>query len=318
MRPPAPLVNRVMSHSLSVVICTHDPRSDALARTLDALRRQTFAADGWELLLVDNRSTAPLSERWDLAWHPQGRHVREATLGLTTARLRGIQEATGEVLVFVDDDNVLRADYLATAARIAEEWPMLGTWGGSIIGEYEIDPPAAVEPYLPLLAIRRVDDVRWSNVRSCVPATPWGAGLCVRRPVAEAYAEYCRANRGALRDRTGTELMSSGDVEISYVGCSRGYGMGVFPQLELTHLIPRGRLAVDYLVRIREGIATSREVLRLRWEHGATHQRATMGTLLRAARHLVTYRSISSRMYFADQRARRRARELVARDVTTP
>ena len=44
--------------------------------------------------------------------HPRGRVVREDRLGLTHARTRGIEESSGEVILFVDDDNILREDYL--------------------------------------------------------------------------------------------------------------------------------------------------------------------------------------------------------------
>ena len=40
-------------------------------------------------------------------------------LGLTPARLRGIRESRGELLVFVDDDNVLERDYLEVALALA-------------------------------------------------------------------------------------------------------------------------------------------------------------------------------------------------------
>ncbi len=102
---------------LSVIICTHNPRADFLRRTLDALKEQTLARGEWELVLVDNASKTAVAGAWDLAWHPRGRHVREEELGLTHARFRGIREATGAVLVFVDDDNILAPDYLQQVWR---------------------------------------------------------------------------------------------------------------------------------------------------------------------------------------------------------
>src|SRR5271168_5062239 len=98
--------------NLSVIICSHNPRPDYLQRTLDGLKSQTLPKQQWELLLVDNRSKDRLSERWDLSWHPYGRHVREEELGLTAAMLTGIREARGRILIVVDDDNVLASDYL--------------------------------------------------------------------------------------------------------------------------------------------------------------------------------------------------------------
>ena len=103
---------------LSVIICTHNPRCDYLRRCIEALREQRLPYNQWELVVVDNRSDAPLADRLDLSWHPDFHNVREETLGLTAARLRGIRETTGDLLVFVDDDNVLDVDFLEIALRI--------------------------------------------------------------------------------------------------------------------------------------------------------------------------------------------------------
>src|ERR1700758_5251153 len=97
---------------LSVVICTHNPRPGYFAKCVEALRSQTLALSSWELVIVDNLSDTPLANCMDLAWHPEARVVREETLGLTPARLRGIRESQGKLLVFVDDDNVLDVDLL--------------------------------------------------------------------------------------------------------------------------------------------------------------------------------------------------------------
>src|SRR5262249_46007012 len=113
---------------LSVIICTHNPRKDYLRRVLEALRKQNLCTERWELLLVDNASDVCVSEEWDLSWHPEARHMLEAELGLASARRRGIREATSDLLVFVDDDNVLDPDYLSEAIRVKNEWPMLGVW----------------------------------------------------------------------------------------------------------------------------------------------------------------------------------------------
>src|SRR6266576_3926621 len=97
----------------SVVICTHNPRSDYFIRVLDGLRNQTISRDKWELLIIDNASQVPLVSSWDISWHPMARHISESELGLTPARRRGIQEASADLIVFVDDDNVLDETYLA-------------------------------------------------------------------------------------------------------------------------------------------------------------------------------------------------------------
>ena len=47
----------------------------------------------------------------------------------------------GEIVVMVDDDNVLRPDYLEKAVEILGNNPILGAIGGKALPEYEIEPP---------------------------------------------------------------------------------------------------------------------------------------------------------------------------------
>ena len=117
---------------LSVIICTHNPRTDYFGRCLTALKAQTLPREEWELILIDNASVRDKALHPDLSWHPGARLVHEAKLGLTPARLRGIREASGDLLVFVDDDNVLEGDYLEVALLTANLVQMLRLYRGEI------------------------------------------------------------------------------------------------------------------------------------------------------------------------------------------
>ena len=55
----------------------------------------------WELLLIDNASRPAARDLISFTWHPNARHIREEVLGLTPARLRGIQEAHGQLLILL-------------------------------------------------------------------------------------------------------------------------------------------------------------------------------------------------------------------------
>jgi len=135
---------------ISVVVCTHNPRPDALRRTLDSLKGQSLRREQWDLLIVDNACDNRLSDTCDLSWHERARHVREEKLGLTLARLRGIADADGELLVFVDDDNVLAPGFLEEAWDICSRYPYLGAFGaGNLEPEFEIQPPPEVRPRSP-------------------------------------------------------------------------------------------------------------------------------------------------------------------------
>ncbi len=237
---------------ISVIICTHNPRMDYLERVLGALRVQSFPLARWELLLIDNKSEHALADRVDLSWHPQVRVVREEELGLTRARLRGIAEAKGEMLVFADDDNVLRSDYLEQAFKISMDWPKLGAWSGRVVPEYETKPAKDLEPYLWMLCIRPIEKDSWGNEGS-FDSTPWGAGMCVRKCVADLYAKELWSDEfRASLDRRGENLGSTGDIDLALTSLNLGLGTGVFQDMELTHIMPARRVREDYLLKLIE------------------------------------------------------------------
>jgi glycosyltransferase involved in cell wall biosynthesis len=251
-----------MPPCLSVIICSHDPRVDYLQRALDALRVQTLPLDRWELLLVDNASEQPLCARFDLSWHPRARHILEAELGLTPARLRGIAEAAYDLLVFVDDDNLLSTNYLEVAESLSCSWPMLGAWGaGCLRPEFDEPPPLWTKPYWPLMGIDSLSRDRWSNCWDGT-TTPCGAGLCLRRSIALKYtSDLAKEPVRRSLDRRGKSLISGGDTDIALTTCDYGLGTAMFRCLEVTHLIPPWRLREDYLVRMKESMAYSQVIL---------------------------------------------------------
>jgi glycosyltransferase involved in cell wall biosynthesis len=240
---------------ISVIVCTHNPRPNYLRRVLDALQAQTLPKQQWELLLIDNASKEPLAEKWELSWHPNARHIREDELGLTLARLRGIKESAGGLLVFVDDDNLLEAGYLRTALNLMTEFPQIAVFGGQVLGDFETPPPSWAEPYLPMLALRSCERDSWSNDPLRFGFYPCGAGLCVTREIALKYSKSLQDDvwRRSL-DRRGVELTSGGDDDIAFTAGSLGLGVGVFCRLKLTHLIPATRLTEDYLLRLTQGL----------------------------------------------------------------
>jgi glycosyltransferase involved in cell wall biosynthesis len=235
------------SAEISVIICTHNPRPDYLRRTLDALKAQSLPFEKWELLLIDNASDKPLAETWDLSWHPRGRHVKELELGLTAARVCGIRESNGGLLVFVDDDNVLAPDYLFAAAGLFARRPDLGVASGRLLPEYETAPPEWFRPYESWIAVRRLERSVWSNFFD-PRAEPCGAGICLRRDIALAYAKKASDNAGQrVLGRKGTSLLGGEDVVITKTAMELGYSMGQFIELNALHLIPSRRVSEKYL-----------------------------------------------------------------------
>jgi hypothetical protein len=103
----------------------------------------------------------------------------------------------------------------------------------------------------------------WSNEYFHDRSTPIGAGMCIRRPVAERYAEMLDTHPvRQLLGRRGEQLSGSEDTDMALTAIDMGLGVGRFPQLVLTHVIPRGRMTEDYILRLAEESQLSNYLLR--------------------------------------------------------
>lgn len=295
----------------SVIVCTYNPRREYLTAVMAALREQTLAVSEWELLVVDNNSTEAVSSWLSLGWHPHGRIVRESRLGLSHARLRGIAESSAPLLIFVDDDNVLAADYLHAALELAERRPALGIWSGRIDLEFETPPPDWTRKYWSFLVYRPVEHDATSQEVQLVEPLPVGAGMCVRREIAGTYAT--EATRSRLRlslGRCGNGLGSSEDTDMALLACALGWQRGVFTSLRLRHRIPPERLTEDYLVRLLEGIQFSSFVVKRLHGIKAVPPRINTWWWLKYICDLAIKFGRKRRFYKAAKRAQRRARHL--------
>lgn len=242
---------------VSVVLCMRNPRQTVLGRVLQRLAEQSLPRQNWELIVVDNGSDPPLALHATTGI-PNLTTVVEPVAGLTRARICGIHAARGELLVFVDDDNLLDSNYLEQAARIAAEFPSIGAFGGRITPEFETAPPDWLGPFSSHLAIVDFSRNAWTNNPADYAIIPCGAGLCMRREPAMAYATAAVADaRRATLDRSGTGTMSCGDTDMVLSCVDSGWGMGRFAGLHLTHVIPAARLSFDYQRRLAADIGLS-------------------------------------------------------------
>ncbi|MDJ0531154.1 MAG: glycosyltransferase [Xenococcaceae cyanobacterium MO_207.B15] len=247
-----------MKPLLSVIIPTHNPNRERLNRVLEALKEQDLECKNWELILVDNNSSnISYLPSFDLTWHPQGKLITEENLGLTWARIAGIQASIGDYLVFVDDDNILDRDYLREVIEIFQHNSKLGGIGGKSLPEFEVQPESWVEQFWTCLALRDLGEE--SLIYSYPQATtkqhpkfaPIGAGMALRKVAAKHYLNCILHNPERLAlDRTGSSLRSGGDCDINLTILEGGWEVGYFPQLKLTHLMPSSRLTKKYLAKI--------------------------------------------------------------------
>ena len=124
--------DRTVPPRLSVILCTYNRRNLALS-ALASLRRQTLPYDQFEVIVVDNDSSdgtleavrayvsagPQLGRSIEYTW--QVRCLAEAQNGLAYARTTGLQAATGEIAVFLDDDTLADPYFLERLLKAYDE-----------------------------------------------------------------------------------------------------------------------------------------------------------------------------------------------------
>ncbi len=110
--------------TVSVVIPTFGKRP-VLERTLESLRVQTYPTELTEIVVVDDHSDDDTSEYLRSLSLPQRlvaiRH--DENLGRAAARNTGVRSATGELIVFVDDDMLCEPDLIEQHVVFHQDHP---------------------------------------------------------------------------------------------------------------------------------------------------------------------------------------------------
>lgn len=120
--PPLALADEPL---ISLLTPVHDPQPAFLEQLLNQVRRQTF--EGWQLCLVDDGSSDPrvreLLER-HAAEEPRIAFARhEQAGGIVAATNKALELARGTYVTFVDHDDAISGDALATIAAAIEADP---------------------------------------------------------------------------------------------------------------------------------------------------------------------------------------------------
>lgn len=97
------------------VIVATNRLSPFLSPTLESVRAQTWTS--WRLTVVDDGSPCPVDIAAAVADIPGASVIRQVASGLGAARNTGIAATTGDLLVFLDDDDLWAPTKLARQVR---------------------------------------------------------------------------------------------------------------------------------------------------------------------------------------------------------
>lgn len=246
---------------VSVILCTYN-RCELLARALDSvLACQSPDSTPWQLLVVDNNSSdstrAIVEAR--AAIDPRVRYIFEPRQGKSNALNRGVREADGDILAFVDDDVQVDSNWLSELCAPLSDSRWAGA-GGRIRAPKDFTAP----PWMPLqgefslggiLAFFDLGD----NPQELREA-PFGTNMAFRKTLFEKYGPF----RADLGPTPGTEIRGE-DTEFGRRVMKAGELLWYQPNAIVYHPVPQNRLKKSYFLRFLydQGRALVRE-----WDDG--------------------------------------------------
>ena len=281
---------------LSVVIPTRN-RAPLLQRVLDSLLVQSYPADLYEVIIVDNGSkdqTASVCGLFSKQF-PNARYYFDDRPGLHVGRHVGMREGQGDVLVYADDDIRAFPSWLAGIAESFED-SQVALVGGKILPEFEIEPPNWVEtlwektPSGKILTYFSLLDFG-EEIREISPFYVFGCNYSIRKSILLDL-------KGFHPDGMPEELIllrGDGETAVAKAILDHGYKTIYNPRSSVYHYITKDRMTLEYLYRraYAGGISSSFSEIR---KQGSLGQFGFIGTI----EHLIRKLHVSLSCFLSD------------------
>jgi glucosyl-dolichyl phosphate glucuronosyltransferase len=279
---------------VSIVVCTHN-RAALLPRLVARLREELVSEEG-EIVVVDSASTDEtrdvVAEQSLLDGAPL-RYVREEEPGLSVARNRGVAEARGGVVAFLDDDALPEPGWLSGHLGPYGNDERVGTVGGPIDLLFEPDVrPRWLSPLFEQ-ALGRYDLGSQEHVYDAELETPSGGNMSFRRE-ALADVDGFRVELGKV-----AAVYSEGEeFELVHRLFARGW-RGVYnPRARALHVIGPDRLRLGYFRnRFLWSWRTSRQLATFGFGGGRLPLRQVAAAALHDLLRAIATRRFGDRVY---------------------
>jgi len=231
--------------NVTVILCTYN-RCESLMRALGSVALSRLPESvAWEVLVVDNNSSDQTRDAvadFSTQYPGRLRYVFESQPGKSYALNRGIAEAQGEVLAFMDDDVTVGSAWLhnLTAPLLSGRWAgcggrILADWGG-------FAPPR----WLPEKAPYNLGPLVSFDLgleAGLLTEPPFGTNMAFRKVMFGKYGGF----RTDLGPRPGSEIRRE-DTEFGRRLLVAGEQLWYEPSAIVQHIVPQSRLRKQYFL----------------------------------------------------------------------
>lgn len=243
---------------VTVILCTFN-RCRTLPKALDSVAAQVLPESiEWETIVVDNNSsdqTREVAEQYCRRYPGRFRYVLEPQQGKSYALNRGIREAEGDILAFMDDDVTVESTWLYNVTAPLQRSTWVGV-GGRIVPPVNFSPPSwlALEGPYDLGGILALFDK--GRVGAELTEAPFGTNMAFRKQIFEKYGLF----RPDLGPSPGSEIRGE-DTEFGRRVLKGGDRLWYEPSAIVHHPVPENRLQKQYFLRFLydQGRASIRE-----------------------------------------------------------
>ena len=233
-----------MMYDISVIICTYN-RAEMLKETLNSWILVESAESNVELIIVDNNSTdhtQQVVESFQPACPSQLRYVCETNVGLSYARNRGIKEASGNIVAFVDDDVYFDKGWLNALLKVFNDNPEISCVGGKSLPKFDADKPDWItEDLLKIYGSTGSGD---QDKLMVFPEHPFGLNMTFRKTVFNQVDKF-NTDLGRIRN----SLLSNEEKDIFYRINNAGLKVFYASKAVLYHRIPADRMDKNWILK---------------------------------------------------------------------
>lgn len=228
---------------LTVVFSTHD-RAHLLGHVLDRYCQLDPVPGGWRLVVVANACTDRTRAVLDAyAGRLPLTVLDEPVPGKNRALNRALPYATGDTIVFTDDDVLVTPGWLAALRQGIDANPDVTLFGGTVRPEWQAPPPDWISDFS--VDVGMVYALTEHPDGPCDAGAVWGPNMAVR---AEVFRNGFRFNAEIGPDGTAVYAMGS-EVDLNRRLAAAGHRAAFVSQAVVHHVIRPEQLAETWIIQ---------------------------------------------------------------------